>query len=131
MIHKISLNDCLEPCAPPAKVLSLAALDDTVFVTISDVEQGPKHEAHTDIAEISISLPSLLEALRLLANDQEREHLRPIEANGTTRETRLAGERLTVAPAGTSSAVGAITAHLRYTSSPKGQKPPEQPKEAP
>lgn len=114
MIHQVSLNDCLEPCSPPAKVLTLGALDDTVFVTISDVEQGPRHETHKEIAEISVSLPSLLEALHLLTSDQDREHLRPIESNGTSRETRLAGARLTVAPAGPGSALAALTHHLRY-----------------
>lgn len=118
MIHRIVLNDCLEPCSPPAKVLTVGALDDTVFVTISKVEQGSRHETCKEIGEISVSLPSLLDALHLLASDQDREHLRPIEANGMDRETRLAGARLTVATAGPGSAVGALTRHLRYTHAP-------------
>lgn len=122
MIHKISLNDCLEAYAPPAKVLNLGALDDTVFVSICLVTQDAQQETHREVVDISVSLASLLEAVHLLAKDQERENLRPVEPNGRDRETRLAGRRLTVASAGPGSAVGALTDHLRYTPPGKGAR---------
>jgi hypothetical protein len=116
VIYRISLNDCLEPYAPPAKVLNIGALDDTVFVSICEVNQdGSRKEIHKELADISVSLASLLEAVALLATDQEREHLRPVEnAEQGTKETRLAGSRLAVVPTGPASAVGALTTHLRY-----------------
>ena len=119
MIHNVSLNDCLDGTQPPEQVLTLGALDDTVFVSICSVEQDSHKETRTEIAEISVSLPSLIEALLALAADQEREHLRPVDNTGQAKETRLAGRRLTVAPASGISAVGAVTQHLRYTSWPK------------
>jgi hypothetical protein len=118
MIHQVSLNDCLDGTVPPEQVLTLSALDDTVFVRICKVDQDAHSEKHTEIADISVSLASLLEAVQLLANDAEREHLRPVDHLGKGHETRLAGGRLTVVPAGPSSAIGALTTHLRYTPQP-------------
>jgi hypothetical protein len=119
VIHEISLNDCLSGTAPPERILTLGALDATVFVRICDVEQDSERETHTEVAEISVSLASLLEAVALLGADQEREHLRPVDRDGQGHETRLAGARLTVASAGASAAVGALTRHLSYTQSAK------------
>ena len=124
MIHRISLAECLEPVAPPGRVLDISVLDDVAFVRVSDVEQGSRHETHTDAVEISVSLPSLLEALHLLANDAGREHLRPVGHDGKSMETRIAGRRLTVAPTGPVSAVAATTAHTRYTPMPGTKLPP-------
>ena len=134
MIHKISLADCLEPAVPPEKVLTLGALDDTVFVSIEAVSGDSAAETMTEVAEISVSLPSLIEALLALSADVQREHLRPVERDGRSRETRLAGRRLTVAPVSPGTAVGALTTHLRYTpeAAPTEQpvtrsEPPEHP----
>jgi hypothetical protein len=123
VIHEISLNDCLSGTAPPERILTLGALDDTVFVRICDVEQDSERETHTEVAEISVSLPSLLEAVALLGADQERENLRPADRGGEERETRLAGTRLTVVPAGAVSAVGALTRRLSYTQSAEPTAP--------
>lgn len=122
MIHQISLQDCLEPSSPPDKVLTVSALDDTVFVRICTVEQDAHHETHTEVADISVSLPSLLEALTLLSADGEREHLRPVDHDGKSRETRIAGHRLAVVPLGLHSAVAAGTVHHRH-SPPPGTRP--------
>lgn len=120
MIHQISLADCLEPTAPPARVLNLSVLDDVAFVRICKVDQDSRAEKHTEeTADITVSLPSLLEALTILAQDAEREELRPLDSDGKTRETRLAGQRLIIAPASPVSAVGALTRHLRHTPPPK------------
>ncbi len=131
MIHKISLADCLEPAVPPEKVLTLGALDDTVFVSICAVEQDSNSETQNECAEISVSLPSLIEALLALSADVQREHLRPVERDGYSRETRLSGRRLTVAPAGPSAAVGALSTHLRYTPAPEPADPPATGSESP
>jgi hypothetical protein len=94
MIHRISLAECLDACSPPAKVLDIAVLDDTVFVYISALEQ----DSHSD-----------------------REHLRPSDTPAT-KETRLSGRRLTVVPVAPHSAVAALTDHLRYTATPESGK---------
>jgi len=118
VIHQISLAECLEQYSPPARVLNVSACDDTVFVRICSVEQDHLSEKHTEIAEISVSLPALIEALNLLAADHEREELRPVDHDGRTRETRFAGRRLTIAPVSPVSAVGALTEHYRHTPPP-------------
>lgn len=122
MIYQISLNDCLDPCVPPEQVLTVSAIDDAAFVRICEVTQTGTSETQSEIAEISVSLPSLLEALALLAADGEREHLRPVDHTGKSRETRLAGDRLTVAGTSPVSAVGAVTRHLRYTPPPRPER---------
>jgi hypothetical protein len=118
-IHQISLNDCLDGTAPPEQILTVSSLDDTAFVRICKVDEDSRTEKHTEIAEITVSLPSLIEALCLLAADGDREELRPLDHTGHSRETRLAGVRRTVAATGPSSAVGALTRHLRYTPEPE------------
>ena len=118
MIHNISLAECIEQYSPPAKVLNVSACDDTVFVRICEVDQDHQSERHREVAEISVSLPALLDALGLLATDSEREELRPLDSDGKTRETRLAGRRLIVAPTSPHSLVGVFTDHLRHSPPP-------------
>jgi hypothetical protein len=127
MIHQISLNDCLEGTAPPEQVLTVSGCDDTVFVRICKVGQDSHTEKHAEVAEISVSLPSLIEALHLLAADGDREHLRPLDSTGRAHETRLAGQRFTHVPAGPVSAVAALTTHLHYTPPPKAAPPRKDP----
>lgn len=94
-VHHISLADCLEGVFPPAKVLSLGVVDDTVFVYINTVSQDGKSETQTVTAEIAVSLASLREAMVVLGNDRAREQLRPVEAE-SGKSTRIDGQRLTV-----------------------------------
>ena len=122
MIHNISLAECLEQRSPPAKVLNVSACDDTVFVRICGVDQDHQSEKHTEVAEISVSLPALIEALNLLAVDHEREDLRPVDHDGQQRETKFAGRRLTVAGVAPWSAVAALTTHYRHTPEPEKAK---------
>ena len=122
MIHSISLAECLDPSAPPEKVLDVSACDDTVFVRICVVDHDHKSEKHTETAEISVSLPALIEALSLLAVDHEREDLRPVDHNGQQRETKFAGRRLTVVGVAPWSAVAALTTHYRHTPEPSKSK---------
>lgn len=118
MIHNISLAECLEQSSPPARVLNIGACDDTVFVRICEVDQTALSETHREVAEISVSLPALIEALSLLAVDHEREELRPVDSDGKTRETKFAGRRLTVAGVAPWSAVSALTTHYRHSPEP-------------
>lgn len=118
MIHNISLAECLEQSSPPARVLNIGTCDDTVFVRICDVDQDGRSEKHTEVAEISVSLPALIEALNLLAVDHEREDLRPVDSDGKTRETKFAGRRLTVVGVAPWSAVSALTTHYRHSPEP-------------
>jgi hypothetical protein len=119
VIHEISLNDCLDGTSPPEQVLTVSACDDAVFVRICKIDQDSRTEKHTELAEISVSLPSLIEALTLLAADAEREHLRPLDSTGKSHETRLAGHRLAVVHTGGSSLLAAETVHLGHTPHPK------------
>lgn len=123
MINRISLADCLDQCSPPAKVLDVSVLDDTAFIRICDPSEDYSSETHREVAEISVSLPSLIEALNLLALDAERERLRPCDNPSTgSHETRLAGRRLSVVPVAPFSAVAALTEHCRYTPEPEPAK---------
>lgn len=118
MINRISLAECLEQVSPAAKVLNLSVIDDTAFIRICTADEDHQSETHREVADISVSLPSLIEALSLLATDREREHLRPVERDGRVHETRFAGRRLTIAPVAPWSAVAALTTHYRYTPEP-------------
>lgn len=123
MINRISLAECLEQYSPPAKVLDVSVIDDTAFVRICDASETHDTETRREIASVAVSLPSLIEALNLLAVDAGREHLRPCEdQQAGTRETRLAGRRLTVVPVAPWSAVAALTEHSRYTPEPGTRK---------
>ena len=122
MIYRISLAECLEQYAPPAKVLNVSVVADTAFVRICDVDQKSDSETHRDVADISVSLPALIEALNLLAVDGEREDLRPLDNTGQAHETKFAGRRLTVVPVAPWSAVAALTDHYRETPAPKPEK---------
>lgn len=95
-VHHVSLNDCLEPSAPPVKLLTLGVVDDTAFVYINAVNQDGEAETQTVTAQIAVSLASLREALALLSNDRSREDLRPSDDAGP--KTRLDGQRVTVTP---------------------------------
>jgi hypothetical protein len=122
VIHQISLAECLEQYAPPAKVLNVSVVADTVFVRICDVNQNSDSETHREVADISVSLPALIEALNLLAVDHEREDLRSLDNTGQAHETKFAGRRLTVVPVAPWSAVAALTDHYRHTPTPKPEK---------
>jgi hypothetical protein len=122
LIHQISLAECLEQYAPPAKVLNVSTVADTVFVRICDVDQNSDSETHREVADISVSLPALIEALNLLAVDGEREDLRPLDNTGQAHETKFAGRRLTITPVAPWSAVAALTDHYRETPEPKPGK---------
>lgn len=126
MINRISLADCLDQAVPPPRVLDISVLDDTVWVRICDASENSRTEKHHEVAEISVSLPSLIEALNLLALDAERERLRPCDNPVTgSHETRIAGRRFTAVPVAPFSFVAAATDHLRYAPGPQEAKAPE------
>lgn len=99
-VHQITLKDCLERVEPPEKVLTIAVVDDAVFVSISQCTQDGQRTILTEIADIAVSSATLREALELLAADRVREDARPLDPPGNdqgTRAARLAGNRLSVA----------------------------------
>lgn len=115
MINRISLAECLEKCSPAEKVLDVSVVDDTAFVRICDASEDHQTETRREVASVAVSLPSLIEALNLLALDAERERLRPCDNPETgSHEARLAGRRLSVVPVAPWSAVAALTTHYRY-----------------
>jgi hypothetical protein len=122
MIHRISLAEVLEQVSPPARTLDVSVIDDTAFIRICDVTENHATDEHREIVEISVSLPSLLEALTVLAQDAERERLRPQDRH-RSHETRLSGRRLSVVPVAPWSAVAALTEHLRYEQPAEETKP--------
>jgi hypothetical protein len=128
VIHRISLAEVLDQVSPPAKTLDISVIDDTAFVRVCDVREDHRNETHRQVVEIKVGLASLVEALNLLAVDAGRERLRPAGRHGVY-ETRLAGRRLTVAPVGLWSAVGALTEHLRYEE--PAEDPPAEPPAGP
>jgi hypothetical protein len=95
VIHHVTLNDCLEPSAPPQGVLVVGVTDDTAFIAISKVTTDGKSETTTAIAEIAVSAASLRDALHLLGEDRDREDLRP--KTGNDRDARLGGHRFIAA----------------------------------
>ena len=89
-VQHVSLKDCIDRAEPPAKVLTLSVVDDTVFVSINGWdEKGDSHTQHVKAA-IAVSSASLREALQLLADDQVREDLRPLDPPGNDRGERSA-----------------------------------------
>lgn len=119
MINRISLAECLYQVSPPAKVLDVSVVDDTAFVRVCEASETHDSETRREVASVAVSLPSLIEALNLLALDAERERLRPCDNPATgSHEARLAGHRLSVVPVAPWSAVAALTTHYRYTPEP-------------
>lgn len=101
-VYQISLADCLNPgTSPPSQVLTLAVIDDTVFLQIDKLSGSGDTETHKTKVEITVSLPSLRQALELLADDSAREAARPLDPPDNEhgdRGTRIAGARYTVTP---------------------------------
>lgn len=95
-VYQISLKDCLNPMAPPDKVLTVSAVDDTAFLYINKVSEDGTSSTQKEKAEIAVSIASLREALELLANDVARENLRPLDPPGNEQgdhAARLEGPR--------------------------------------
>lgn len=95
-IQQITLKDCLDRTEPPEKVLALAVVDDTVFVSINEWKNDHDTSTQKTTADIAVSSASLREALELLAADRVREDLRPLDPPGNEqgqRAARLDGPR--------------------------------------
>ncbi|WP_042400049.1 hypothetical protein [Streptacidiphilus carbonis] len=93
-VFQISLADCLDGARPPDQILTLAVVDDTVFVAVEKyTEVDAKESRQKEKAMIAVSLPSLREALELLANDRSREDLRPVDGEHGDMGARLKGPR--------------------------------------
>src|SRR5882757_10224256 len=81
-IQEIILSDCLERVQPPEQILRINVIDQAVFIGIQKYNEDSKGINTEVIAEISVSLPSLREALTLLDNDSNRENIRMKDKNG-------------------------------------------------
>lgn len=95
-VHQIMLADCLDGARPPDRVLTLSVVGDTAFLAIEKYAEGSGTTKTKEIVDISVSMPSLREALELLANDREREDLRPLDPPGNERGelgTTFGGQR--------------------------------------
>ncbi len=96
-VHQIMLADCLDGAKPPARVLTISVIGDTAFLAIEQyAETGNSSTTTKEVADVSVSLPSLREALELLNNDRAREDLRPLDPPDNERGERsatLAGQR--------------------------------------
>ena len=96
-IQRIILKDCIDRAEPPAKVLALAVIDDTVFVSIDEWIEAHDTSTQKTTADIAVSSASLREALELLAADRIREDARPLDPPGNDkgqRSARLDGYRV-------------------------------------
>jgi hypothetical protein len=95
-VHQIMLADCLDGAKPPARVLTVSVVGDTAFLAVEDYADGGGSTTTKEVAQISVSLPSLRDALDLLADDRSREDLRPLDPPGNDRgeyAATLAGQR--------------------------------------
>jgi hypothetical protein len=97
-INEITLADPTNPARPAEKVLTLSAVGDLAFVTVSTVDEGNPDTTTTVAAEMTVSLPTLRDALVLLCQDRDRERLRPVDKRGEPMPD-LAGQRYIVVPA--------------------------------
>lgn len=94
-VYEISLKDCLDPAAPPDQVLTISAVDDTAFIQIEKVKEDGATTKKTKVAEISVSIASLWEAVDLLREDGRREDLRPVDVEHSgERAARYVGQRI-------------------------------------
>jgi hypothetical protein len=99
MIHDITLADPTDPISPPETVLRLAAVEDVIWVYIQSHDSDGETDTFTTIAEQSVSLPALREALDLIRHDVDRENARPkIKHDRNEREARLEGARVSMMP---------------------------------
>jgi len=95
-IHQIMLADCLDGAKPPARVLTVSVVGDTAFLAVEDYTEGGGSTTTKEVAQISVSLPSLRDALELLGEDRRREDLRPMDPPGNGQgdmSATLAGQR--------------------------------------
>jgi len=97
-IDRISLSDPCDLQRPIEQSLSVSVVGDLAFVQVCKVDEGNPETTTTVIAEMTVSLPSLRDAVILLCQDRDRESLRPRDARGEPMPD-LAGARFVVTPA--------------------------------
>ena len=96
MIYEITLADPAEPMAPPETVLRVSAVEDLAFVAILKLKDD-REGTHKILAEMTVSLPALREALDLLRHDVDRENCRPKDGP-KTYAAKLDGIRFGLMP---------------------------------
>lgn len=96
-INEISLSDPTEPGRPSENVLTLSVVGDLAFVQVCKVDEGNPSTTSTVVAEMTVSLPTLRDAVILLCQDRDRESLRPVDDRGEPMPD-IGGTRIVVTP---------------------------------
>ena len=96
-IHEITLGDPCDLARPFEQTLSLSVVGDLAFVSVCKIDEGNPTSTSTVVAEMTVSLPSLRDAVVLLCQDRDRESLRPKDERGEPMPD-LAGVRHIVVP---------------------------------
>jgi hypothetical protein len=96
-INQISLGDPTDPIRPYPKTLEVSAVGDLAFVQIVEVDEGNPTTTTTVIAEMTVSLATLRDALVLICQDRDRESCRPKDKNDEPLPD-IAGVRHIVVP---------------------------------
>jgi hypothetical protein len=95
-VYEITLIDPTGPGRPAERVLRITSVDEMVFLSIDEYDEGNPTITLTKKEEIAVSLPGLREALDLLARDGHREDMRERDQHGP--KARIGGYRATVVP---------------------------------
>lgn len=96
-IDEISLTDPTDLERPSENVLTLSVVGDLAFVSVCKRDDGNPTTTTTVVAEMTVSLPTLRDAVVLLCQDRDRESLRPTDKRGEPMPD-LAGHRVIVTP---------------------------------
>lgn len=95
-VYDITLTDPTEPGRPATYVLHVTAVDQMVFVSICDYDEGNPETKMVAKASIGVSLPALRDALNLLSSDGFREDMRERDQHGP--RSRIGGHRVGSVP---------------------------------
>lgn len=96
-IDNISLSDPTDLARPIVESLQISSVGDLAFVSICKVDDGNPTTTTTVVAEMTVSLPTLRDALVLLCQDRDRESLRGKDHRGEPMPD-IAGHRMVVVP---------------------------------
>ena len=96
-VYDITLASPTEKYAPPETLLRLTSVDDLAFLSVETYEEVDGVRTFKSVADMTVSLPALREAINLLSHDRDREDCRPVDERGE-KGARIAGHRLVVSP---------------------------------
>lgn len=96
-VYEVALADPTHLSRPAVELLRISAVGDLAFVAVCKHDEGNPESKDTVVAEMTVSLPALREAVELLSHDRDRESLRPRDQRGEPMSD-IAGNRFVVAP---------------------------------